>query len=88
MYLAVILSKLDDVDNARAAYNKALSLKSDYLFELNYSVTLYSFDLVEESLVHFKRFEELFKDMRNDKSVDPDILEQRKILAKAHGIAV
>ncbi len=88
MYLAVILSKLEDVENARAAYNKALSLKSDYLFELNYALTLYTFDLVEESLTHFRRFEELFRDHANDPSVDQDILEQRKILAKAHGIKV
>ena len=88
MYLAVILSKLEDVENARAAYNKALSLKSDYLFELNYALTLYTFDLVEESLAHFRRFEELFRDHANDPGVDQDILEQRKILAKAHGIKV
>ncbi|QDZ25957.1 hypothetical protein HOP50_20g85060 [Chloropicon primus] len=86
MYLAVILSKLEDIENAKAAYNKALSLKSNYLFELNYAITLYSFDMLEESLAHFRRFEELFRDQSRDAGADPDILEQRRVLANAHGI--
>ena len=88
MYLAVILSKLGDVENSRAAYNKALSLKSDYLFELNYAATLYNFDLLEESLAHFRRFEELFRDQPNNAPVEPDVLTQREALARAHGIDI
>ena len=88
MYLAVILSKLEDMENAKSAYNKALSLKSDYLFELNYAVSLYTFDLIEESLIHFKRFEELFKEYSSDTTVDADVFEQRRKLAKAHGITI
>ena len=88
MYLAVILSKLEDLENAKAAYNKALSLKESYLFELNYALTLYSFNLVEESLQHFKRFESLFEEYKNDESVDQEVLEQRRLLAKAHGIPI
>ena len=55
---------------------------------LNYAITLYSFDLLEESLSHFKRFEELFRqeETRDLNAVDPDILEQRRVLAKAHGV--
>jgi len=88
MYLAVILSKLGDVENSRAAYNKALSLKSDFLFELNYAATLYNFDLLEESLAHFRRFEELFRDQPNNAPVEPDVLTQREALARAHGIDI
>ena len=36
MYLAVALAKLDDVDNASAAYEKALELDDDMMFRLNY----------------------------------------------------
>ena len=36
MYLAVALAKLDDVDNASAAYEKAIELDDDMMFRLNY----------------------------------------------------
>ena len=36
MYLAVALAKLDDVDNASAAYEKAIELNDDMMFRLNY----------------------------------------------------
>ena len=38
MYLAVTLAKLDDVDNATAAYEKALELDDDMMFRLNYGM--------------------------------------------------
>ena len=36
MYLAVALAKLDDVDNASAAYERAIELDDDMVFRLNY----------------------------------------------------
>jgi len=36
MYLAVALAKLDDVDNASGAYEKAIELDDDMMFRLNY----------------------------------------------------
>ena len=40
MYLAVALAHLDDVDNASAAYEKALELDDDMMFRLNYGMLL------------------------------------------------
>ena len=40
MYLAVALARLDDVDNASAAYEKALELDDDMMFRLNYGMLL------------------------------------------------
>ena len=40
MYLAVALAHLDDVDNASAAYEKALELDDDMMFRLNYGTLL------------------------------------------------
>lgn len=40
MYLAVALAKLDDVDNASAAYEKALELDDDMMFRLNYGMLI------------------------------------------------
>ena len=37
MYLAVTLARLDDFDNACAAYAKAIELEADHLFHLNYA---------------------------------------------------
>ena len=39
MYLAVALARLDDVDNASAAYEKALELDDDMMFTLNYGMS-------------------------------------------------
>ena len=39
MYLAVALAWLDDVDNASAAYEKALELDDDMMFRLNYGMS-------------------------------------------------
>ena len=36
MYLAVALAKLDDIDNASAAYERAIELDDDMVFRLNY----------------------------------------------------
>ena len=36
MYLAVALAKLDDIDNASAAYDRAIELDDDMVFRLNY----------------------------------------------------
>lgn len=38
MYLAVALANLDDLDNASAAYEKALELDDDMMFRLNYGM--------------------------------------------------
>ena len=42
MYLAITLSRLEDFDNAFAAYDKAIEMESDYLFHLNYAITLFN----------------------------------------------
>lgn len=36
MYLAVALAKLDDIDNACAAYERAIQMDDDLMFRLNY----------------------------------------------------
>ena len=36
MYLAGALAKLDDIDNASAAYERAIELEDDMVFRLNY----------------------------------------------------
>ena len=42
MYLAITLNRLDDFENACSAYEKAIDMEADHLFELNYAITLYN----------------------------------------------
>jgi Bardet-Biedl syndrome 4 protein len=42
MYLGITLSRLDDFENACSAYEKAIRMESDHLFELNYAITLFN----------------------------------------------
>lgn len=42
MYLAVGLARLGDLDNACAAYEKALSMEPDHMTHLNYAITLHN----------------------------------------------
>ena len=60
MYLGVTLSKLDDFDNACAAYDKALQLDSkDALILLNYAITLLANDELEQGEAMYARFTQL-----------------------------
>ena len=38
-YLAITLARLEDFDNSCSAYEKAIEMESDHLFELNYAVS-------------------------------------------------
>ena len=46
MYLAITLNRLDDFENACSAYEKAIDMEADHLFELNYAITLYNLSLI------------------------------------------
>eukprot|EP01061_Rhynchopus_euleeides_P047827 TRINITY_DN9864_c0_g4_i1.p2 TRINITY_DN9864_c0_g4~~TRINITY_DN9864_c0_g4_i1.p2 ORF type:complete len:424 (+),score=149.22 TRINITY_DN9864_c0_g4_i1:287-1558(+) len=57
MYLAITLSRLDDFENACSAYEKAISMERDHLFELNYSITLVNNEEQELAKQHYQEFE-------------------------------
>ena len=61
MYLAVTLARLDDFDNACAAYAKAIELETDHLFHLNYAVTLWNGGEEARCREQFEIFERLFE---------------------------
>jgi tetratricopeptide (TPR) repeat protein len=42
MYLGITLSRLNDFEYACEAYEKAIEMEADHLFELNYAITLYN----------------------------------------------
>jgi Bardet-Biedl syndrome 4 protein len=60
MYLGITLARLDDIDNACSAYDKALSIEKDHVFHLNYAATLYNAGLADRAKEQFDEFEALF----------------------------
>jgi Bardet-Biedl syndrome 4 protein len=61
MYLGITLARLEDIDNACSAYDKALTIEKDHLFFLNYSATLFNAGLVDRARLQFDEFESLYR---------------------------
>ena len=81
MYLAITLSRLDDFENACNAYEKAITLDDDYLFHLNYAITLCTNDEFERAKDEFLKFESGFHKLDDEtKNSDLELLEQRQTL--------
>lgn len=82
MYLGIVLSKLGDVENAYDAYEKAIEMEQDHLFELNYAITLYNNGQLEAARHHFLEFDKLFERLDDEeKNSNKVILEKRQKLA-------
>lgn len=76
--------RLDDFENACAAYDKAVELSEDYLTHLNYSITLYSNDEIEKARKQFSRFEHLYrKHVDENNELDPEIKLQADLVRRA-----
>mmetsp|Transcript_62300 Transcript_62300/g.103602 ORF Transcript_62300/g.103602 Transcript_62300/m.103602 type:complete len:447 (-) Transcript_62300:223-1563(-) len=87
MYLAVTLNRLDDFENACSAYEKAIDMEEDHLFELNYSITLANNEEFERSRDHFLEFETLFQKLDDEaKNNDAEVLEMRQLLSSTLGV--
>ncbi|KAL0055485.1 hypothetical protein WJX82_001054 [Trebouxia sp. C0006] len=81
MYLAVALAKLDDVDNASAAYEKAIELDDDMMFRLNYAITLSNYEERDLAKEQFDRFERIFSSVgRDTQTADADVVQQQQLL--------
>eukprot|EP00754_Rhynchopus_humris_P043405 Rhum_TRINITY_DN3208_c0_g2::Rhum_TRINITY_DN3208_c0_g2_i1::g.10014::m.10014/K16531/BBS4; Bardet-Biedl syndrome 4 protein len=88
MYLAVTLNRLDDFDNACSAYEKAISMERDHLFELNYVITLYNNDEHDLAKQHYLEFEAIFAELDDEtRHCDQSILDARNQLQALFGKA-
>jgi len=86
MYLGITLSKLDDFENACSAYEKAIEMEPDHLFELNYAITLVNNEDTERARHHYGEFSRLFEQLDEEtKNSDPEVLEQKQALAAMFG---
>jgi len=81
MYLAIVLSRLDDFANACSAYEKSIEMESDHMFHLNFAITLFNHGDLKEAKRQFLLFDELFSQLDDDaRNADPEVSEQREIL--------
>jgi Bardet-Biedl syndrome 4 protein len=55
-HMAVVLSRLDDFENACAAYEKAIATETDFMFELNYTITLMKHGKRKKARRHWTEF--------------------------------
>lgn len=90
MYMAVALSRLDDMDNACAAYEKAMQIAGmpgEPLFHLNYAIMLCKAGRTSDAQLHAEQFSELFEGQDEAaKNADPEMLEQAAHLREALGM--
>merc|ERR1711964_134496 len=81
MYLAIVLSRLDDFANACSAYEKAIEMESDHMFHLNFSITLFNHGDMTEAKRQFLLFDHLWNQLDEDaRSGDQEVLERRNEL--------
>jgi Bardet-Biedl syndrome 4 protein len=62
-YLAVALSHMGDVESASTAYERALELERDPVFELNYAIHLVRCGRARDAETHLARFQELWNQL-------------------------
>eukprot|EP00941_MAST-03F_sp_MAST-3F-sp1_P003937 g3937.t1 len=89
MYLGIVLSRLDDFDNACSAYEKAIEMESDHLFHLNYAITLYKGENKIGARKQLQDFENIYNSLDAEtKETDADIAKQYSTLKDMLGGAL
>lgn len=85
-YLGLCLSRIDDYDNACSAYEKAISMESDYIFELNYAIMLYNKNEYDAARRHYKECAKLWEEQDEEsKGQDRDSERVIRLLGKYLG---
>lgn len=83
MYLGVTLARLDDFNHACSAYERAIDMEKDHLFELNYAISLHNNGQIDEAKQHFGEFQKLWAELDEEsKGADPDAVSMMKMLKK------
>ncbi|KAJ4456870.1 putative Bardet-Biedl syndrome 4 protein [Paratrimastix pyriformis] len=86
MYLAVTLAKLDDFENSCDAYRRAIEMESDFLFHLNFAITLFN-NNAPEARLQCQEARRLFDELDEEsRSADPDVQQHFSVLEAALGI--
>merc|ERR1712046_267103 len=83
MYLAIVLSRLDDFANACSAYEKSIEMESDHMFHLNFAITLFNHGDSTEAKRQFMLFYDIYSQLDEEqRNSDPEVQEQRQVLAR------
>ncbi|PNW76079.1 hypothetical protein CHLRE_12g548650v5 [Chlamydomonas reinhardtii] len=90
MYLAVTLARLDDYDNACAAYDKAIQMAGvpgEPVFHLNYAILQYQSKQYDAAKLQLHAFRALWGDMDEEaRRADPEVGEQAALLGQLLGM--
>ncbi|KAG2433899.1 hypothetical protein HXX76_008252 [Chlamydomonas incerta] len=90
MYLAVTLARLDDYDNACAAYDKAIQMAGvpgEPVFHLNYAILQYQSKQYDAAKLQLHAFQALWGDMDEEaRRADPEVGEQAALLGQLLGM--
>lgn len=85
-HLAVTLARLDDLDNACAAYERAIEMGAEPTAQLNYAITLLNTGDEAKAKAQFEAFREKFKALSvEQQNADPDVLTQVSLLTQRFG---
>lgn len=88
MYLGITLDKLNDFESACQAFEKALSLEqNDCTIYLNYAIVLFNRGYKSLAKELFEKSEEIYDQMDEDE-LEPEMLDQREVLAESLGIEI
>ena len=84
MYLAICLSRLDDIDNAIAAYEKAIAMESDHLFHLNFAITCWLQDRKDRAKQQWTLFMAMWNEMGEEmRGADNEVVEMMVEMERA-----
>lgn len=86
-YLGLCLSRIDDFDNACSAYEKAIHMEADYVFELNYAIMLYHQQQFDGAKAHYQQCKKLWSEQDDEtRAQDRDSDRTIKLLGKCLGV--
>lgn len=84
-YLAVALAKLDDLDHAIVAYDRAATLEDDLSTRLNFAITLTNAGKHDDARKQLSQAEALYSAADDETRDDPGINERMTALRAALG---
>ena len=92
VHLGLALTRLDDLDNACAAFEKGLALERSYVAHLNFAVTLQGCGREQRAAEQLRLFDEALAALppaaRAEAAGDADVAETRRELGEQLGVPV
>jgi Bardet-Biedl syndrome 4 protein len=74
MQLGICLARLDDPENACLSYQKAIEMETDFLFHLNYAVTLANLGRADDARAQLDAFDTLYAEADEaTREADPEV---------------